>query len=304
MEDPALQTYSYNLAALDEAGRICQELERHHVPVLLLKGAAILEEIYPDLSCRRMTDIDLLVREKDADKARDLFLGQGYEQIKGLISFAFVKKLPSPFYLDLHTGLPFFNENETWAEARSVRVHTRQAKTLSLENTLIHLCYHAVVGHAFVSEQKLEDIHRFIERHGRCLSWEKAAGLIISRKIKAPAYWCLLKVRERYNNTVLPDGFLKKIRPHLSLISLMCWIISQSKAEIPRAEYVISALMPGHRGLAGRIFTRYHGEYGSFAKYLIRPLMLSGKGVRGCLELLRSTALQGVPSLLCRKSFF
>jgi len=57
------------LAALDNAG----------IPVILLKGAHLATEVYPDLSTRRMSDLDLLVKPTGIDRAVDACHALGFE---------------------------------------------------------------------------------------------------------------------------------------------------------------------------------------------------------------------------------
>lgn len=57
------------LAALDEAG----------IPVVLLKGAALVEAVYAHQGLRPMADLDLLVPPDDVRRAFDVVQGLGYE---------------------------------------------------------------------------------------------------------------------------------------------------------------------------------------------------------------------------------
>ncbi len=55
-----------------ELDRMCALLEKHHIPHIPLKGA-VLRHAYPEVWMRTSCDIDLLVPEKDLDRATNLF---------------------------------------------------------------------------------------------------------------------------------------------------------------------------------------------------------------------------------------
>lgn len=63
------KTLHDNLAALAEFRRVGTLLREEGVEFALLKGAAYLGDLYQDLGARRMTDIDLLIRQRDAGRA-------------------------------------------------------------------------------------------------------------------------------------------------------------------------------------------------------------------------------------------
>jgi len=74
----AIRHEARNLLLLDEAGRLGARLSAQGLPALLLKGAALLQGAYPDLACRGMVDLDLLLRPADLDAARAVARSLGY----------------------------------------------------------------------------------------------------------------------------------------------------------------------------------------------------------------------------------
>jgi hypothetical protein len=52
----------------------------HRWPVILFKGFAAAELLYPDVGARSMGDVDLLVRPPDFEAARDALLSAGFQQ--------------------------------------------------------------------------------------------------------------------------------------------------------------------------------------------------------------------------------
>ena len=72
-----------NLAAMGSLRDLLGRFETSAVPVMVLKGAALVSSLYPGLGLRRMTDVDLLVRREDLRKADALLRGFGYAPVDG-----------------------------------------------------------------------------------------------------------------------------------------------------------------------------------------------------------------------------
>lgn len=80
------KTVGDNLAALAEFRRVGRLLLEERVEFILLKGAAYLGELYSDPGARRMADIDLLIRQKDAGRAARRLASAGF---RGEVSIAY-----------------------------------------------------------------------------------------------------------------------------------------------------------------------------------------------------------------------
>ncbi len=63
------RTAAQNTLLFRELERILAEFERMQIPVILLKGAALAQTIYPDPALRPMSDLDLLVHPDDLTSA-------------------------------------------------------------------------------------------------------------------------------------------------------------------------------------------------------------------------------------------
>jgi hypothetical protein len=81
-------TLAHNLLLLRDAATLARRLRVHGVPGLFIKGAALLQTVIPDPSCRAMADLDLLVRPADAGLARVAAREAGYR-------FAHPRRAPS-----------------------------------------------------------------------------------------------------------------------------------------------------------------------------------------------------------------
>ena len=83
LKQAARESTARNLNLGVELDRALAVLEAEDVPVILLKGAALVETVYPHLGLRPMVDLDLLVRRADVDRAHAAVLGLGYSVYGG-----------------------------------------------------------------------------------------------------------------------------------------------------------------------------------------------------------------------------
>lgn len=78
LRDAARVSTARSLNLQHEMGRILALLDREGVPVILLKGAALVEAVYPHPGQRTMVDLDLLVPRADIERAHGLVQTLGY----------------------------------------------------------------------------------------------------------------------------------------------------------------------------------------------------------------------------------
>jgi hypothetical protein len=67
-----------NLFLTEELLNLLHLLERNGIPALPLKGPLLAVSVYGDLALRMFSDLDVVVRRRDIQKAKALLLSQGY----------------------------------------------------------------------------------------------------------------------------------------------------------------------------------------------------------------------------------
>ena len=92
-----------SLTQISEKNRIIRLLTENGIDVLPLKGC-YLKEMYPQNDFRQMADLDLLVREDDADRAEKVLTDSGYA-LKSRCSHHSSFFLPPYVNIELHTSL-------------------------------------------------------------------------------------------------------------------------------------------------------------------------------------------------------
>jgi hypothetical protein len=165
------------VAAFDEAG----------IPVLTLKGPVAANSLYGDVSLRASADLDLLVRQSDAEPAIELLNRVGFEPDLSLpvpwrkvylqtnYELTFLPK-ERHCSVDLHwrlipPGYSFSSDtDELWKRATTIRLRSNLFRTLGPEDSLAFYCLHAA-KHGWSVLSYLVDITQLVERNSG-LDWE------------------------------------------------------------------------------------------------------------------------------------
>ena len=128
--------------------KVLLALSDANIPVIVLKGL-VLRELYPHPCLRTMTDVDILVRPDDMDRAGNVLEGIGY--IKGpmiekhtdyshatLPHIELHRKLTSEFQADIKTDF----DDEVWSRAVEVTVGDAVASSLCPQDEVLYLLLH------------------------------------------------------------------------------------------------------------------------------------------------------------------
>ena len=195
--------------------------------LLVLKGAALAETLYPHPGLRPFGDIDILVRPEDAPRAKLLLERLGYTVapavwgalLRGADTQAnfFQHTGRGIVVVELHTGLlnnAFFrghvvlDTNGLWSRACPARLADTAALVLGPEDQLLHLCLH-LAGHYFFAPQSLRDIDLQCRRS---IDWPLFLRLAEGARA-APLSFAALSAAATVLQTPLPDAVLPALAP-------------------------------------------------------------------------------------------
>jgi O-antigen/teichoic acid export membrane protein len=143
--------------------------ETHHIPVLILKGIPLLNDIYRDRGARFLGDADILIRPEHAPQIVELMLSNGWKYDKDntpdvhnpvpsiyhvMKSTGFINghgiKLDihwTLFDIDKYPASPRFRDT-AWRVAVPTTIDTTPCLRLSNEDMLIHVIIHGSEGNA------------------------------------------------------------------------------------------------------------------------------------------------------------
>lgn len=216
------------LKALTDAG----------VQTVVLKGWAKIYSLYGgDTSLRPSSDIDLLVRPQDVDKAEAVFEQTGWVgDLEGWQGYArqylngrrFINKKSAPnadaFSIGFHWGLfhiptydpQLVNVDNLFERADSLKVADVAVWALSAEDDFVYTCAHLGWHHRF---EKL--LFRYFElasilREAKSLNWDRVAARAIEWQCVLPLQHCVSELETLWGAGLIPPSEktrLSSLRP-------------------------------------------------------------------------------------------
>jgi hypothetical protein len=215
------QRLADSLEALSDAG----------IDVMLLKGAALALTVYGSFVRRPMIDVDVLVHENEALRARDVLLGAGWVSTEMEEFESFYRRhhhLPTlvdgrglDMQLEVHTGL-FFEGNpfdfpmaDLWRRAVPVEVRGRRAFVPSRQDQLLHLCLHFAWSHMMSTGawRTFRDLRAIMDAGD--LHWDEFVALARRSRGASCSYWTLRLARNLVGVPV-PVEVLAALRPPMT----------------------------------------------------------------------------------------
>jgi hypothetical protein len=154
-----------NAIYLHDAREVLQAFAASGITPVVLKGVALAEPLYGDISLRPFCDVDMLLGIEEMDAAEKVLSGLGYraEPSPHERSWYFENYYQLPRYarrargfcVELHWDLgrrPYpFHLNVAAMRARAVQAHAAGVQVLRFdtEDLLLHLCLHLAWGNGF-----------------------------------------------------------------------------------------------------------------------------------------------------------
>ncbi len=129
----------------DELLKLLTLLESHGIPALPYKGPALAVSIYENLALREFSDLDILVHERDYERAQRLLSTSGYRLMKAFENESTYVDGSGRVAVDLHkrmTSREFpspLQFEDLWERRQHTVLLGTQVPTLSPEDTLLML---------------------------------------------------------------------------------------------------------------------------------------------------------------------
>jgi hypothetical protein len=218
-------TKARNIIIYDELAKTLKQLNspacrslgagRSNIKTIVLAGAALAQTVYPDISLRPMSDIDLLVKGSDLALIEESLSALGYKlEMRRSSEVHYQTNHPDfTIHIDIHTELPYLDNkgnDEVWSRIVKTTLSGVETHVLSPEDALIYAITDAFTGHGRINETVLNDIAAIINRLN--VNWLLAIELIKCYGLQAPMYYCLNLAREKMD-VEIPYEVLTKIKP-------------------------------------------------------------------------------------------
>lgn len=223
-----VNTAACNMRLYEQLGVLLRALRAAGIPVIVLKGAYLAEQVYRNIALRPMGDIDLLVPPNLAREAWRVVKELGYrllypatETLIPLFGKDFVCRVPGDLApVEVHWTIRLAEEKgsmeteELWQDTQLIRLAETDAATLSVQDFLLHLCLHASYQHEFnFGLRTLYDIALFVEQFKGKIDWPVFCTQVSRHRWSRGVYLILHLASTRAGATV-PAEVLTMLEPN------------------------------------------------------------------------------------------
>ncbi|MDD4013986.1 MAG: nucleotidyltransferase family protein [Candidatus Omnitrophica bacterium] len=243
-----------NARAEEEILFLAAVFEEAGIEPIFIKGAAFLGEIYKTLGLRDLSDIDVLVKEKDFVRASRILEERGFHfqdqtgTREGYRTQRLYEK-EGHIPVDLHSGftgrkvhdrMMGIDREEVWRTRREIYLKGGRIYTLDLEHTVIYACLHLAAQHSFGGLIWYVDLNEVISRYAREMDWKRVITLAAKYRVKRPLYHALSFVENLMDAPVPPEVLknLKHVRRRMDV-----WVFQKIKHSKRRTDYLAELAM-------------------------------------------------------------
>jgi hypothetical protein len=228
LRDGAREQAARGLHLQTELDRALAHLAQHDIPTMLLKGAALVGDVYPDASLRPMVDLDLLVPRDQVQAAHEAVQELGYgvggatldrddaQRIATMHHHYPLVKRGGSVMIELHHGLvvdrPSYDVDGIWARTRPGN-RVQPCRLPAPEDLFLHVAVHFAFDRIQRGESalgQLADVVRVAARWS--LDWDAVAGRAAANDVADRLFLALLAA-DLLVGDVAPADIVGRLRP-------------------------------------------------------------------------------------------
>ncbi len=225
-----LSNTGYNIISLENLARLLKILNGKKIPVIVLKGAALCETVYPHIGTRFFCDLDILVRPKDLQRVKRELERLDYSFSPTAAQHHLVAYQSANHCLPLEVHWDLVNETSPfqkyafklsrerfWEEAVPLKIRGTDALNLSPEHQLIYLSIH-MLKEGYANRKWLVDLYFLLKSFQGKINWDKFIQDCRKFRVKRPVYYALTLVDRLFhltdmNRKLLSRKVLKELKP-------------------------------------------------------------------------------------------
>lgn len=221
-----------NTLLLSELGTILHSLSQVGVSVIVLKGAALAETVYPSIALRPFGDIDFLIKAEDLFKVEKVLMDLSFIKDEKIPDFAdaqefmdytycftqnvFKKQEPLSMYLEihcnpLHLGSSQARLSQLWGRAMEIKIRGVSTFSLHPEDMLLHLCHH-LYRHSYSRLMWFSDISFLLDFYEEKIIWNSLIKQVKGSEASIACYYGLFFAKGLLNCKV-PPWLLTELKP-------------------------------------------------------------------------------------------
>jgi hypothetical protein len=263
-----------NTLIFKELGRSLEAFKKSGLEVIVLKGAALAEEVYGNIALRPMSDVDLLVKGADMAHADVQLKTVGYRPIDAAVdevdfSSTYLTTLdyrsPEENSPSFHIHWHFVNStipNESyiknikieniWRDAENAKIAGVETLIMAPHHQLIHLSEHALrVTHSLSKLRLLCDINEAVNFYQKQLDWSRLIKESFKFNLDRMVYLSLY-FSYKFLETQIPEDVLSELRPkHFSVGEKIFMNAISRNLRFPGLSYFVHLSM--NKGLFTRL---------------------------------------------------
>jgi hypothetical protein len=216
------QSLYRNSLLLHKTFSLLAELEKMGVPVILLKGTALIAAYYEDIGARLMNDVDFLVREEDVEKTLHFLHELGWHSKYGLSLDKPAKHIhsldlqnPDGYELDVHWRV-FYQSSwdgadlELWEQTETVVFKGMTIRILNPTLQILHNCSHGILWNSFSPIRWIVDVLTIMEKRTDSIDWELLVSEATKRKLTMTMLHALSFLNSKFNAHI-PENVLNRL---------------------------------------------------------------------------------------------
>jgi len=222
------------------------------IPMVPIKGMALLYELNRYAETRPMADIDIVVKRDDIERSKDILLSLNYKISEGHFSENYYRNqyhhLPfhGKYMVELHWNLSpprpnTINLPELWKRVRYVKSGEDTIMLLSPEDTIFSLALHLRRFNDPFSLKYIQDIFKILEKHSNGVDWKYILKYCRLNRLDSLLYYTLISVKINMGYPV-PNTILNMFYPGVLRAGLLKLFINKlSFVSVRRTENLLFA---------------------------------------------------------------
>lgn len=168
-------------------GNLLAQFAAEHIPVVLLKGAALAMSLYPDPAWRRLGDLDVLIHPVDKERVATLLraneftplldLNDGFREQLGSEQ-TYIRRGKQGMTIDVHwqvINVPSYAQVQNvawfWAHTQRIPYGNQTAEIFDATAQFLHLAEHFVLHHQMQGVRWSCDLAWLLARDEASLDW-------------------------------------------------------------------------------------------------------------------------------------